>query len=88
VLVEAAALLRNPERGSLYQHLAADVYTVESNFPLAEKVVEAGERNAVDMLPVYDASSDVIAKREQAWSERVASPEPGPELPWGWGPSQ
>jgi O-antigen ligase len=82
-----AALLRNPERGSLYQHLAMDVYTVQGNFPLAEKVVEAGERNAVDMLPIYDASADVIAKREQAWSERVASPEPGPPLPQGWRPS-
>jgi len=79
-----AALLRNPERGSLYQRLAVDVYTVNGDFPLAEKVVEAGERNAVDMLPVYDASADVIAKREQAWSERVASPEPGPELPQRW----
>src|SRR5262249_6275360 len=68
-----AALLRNPERGSLYQRLAVDVYTMNGDFPLAEKVVEAGERNAVDMLPVYDASADVIAKREQAWSERVAS---------------
>jgi O-antigen ligase len=83
-----AALLRNPARGSLYQRLAVDVYAVQGNFPLAEKVVQAGERNAVDMLPVYDASSDVIAKREQAWSERVASREPGPELPGGWVPSQ
>jgi hypothetical protein len=33
------------------------------------------------MLPVYDASADVIAKREQAWTERMASPEPGPEMP-------
>ena len=82
-----AALLRNPERGSLYQRLAVDVYTVQGNFELAEKAVEAGERNAVDMLPVYDASSDVIAKREQAWSERVASPEPGPQLPPGWQPA-
>jgi tetratricopeptide (TPR) repeat protein len=76
-----AALLRNPERGSLYRRLAVDVYTARGEFPLAEKVVEAGERNAVDMLPVYDASADVIAKREQAWTERMASPEPGPEMP-------
>jgi O-antigen ligase len=76
-----AALLRNPERGSLYRRLAVDVYTARGEFPLAEKVIEAGERNAVDMLPVYDASADVIARREQAWSERMASPEPGPEMP-------
>ena len=67
-----AALLRNPERGSLYQRLAVDVYVPRGEFVLAEKVLEAGERNAVDMLPIYAASSDVIAKREQAWTERMA----------------
>jgi len=76
-----AALLRNPERGSLYQRLAVDIYTARSEFPLAEKVVAAGERNAVDLLPIYDASAEVIAKREEAWRERLASPEPAPELP-------
>ncbi len=69
-----AALLRNPERGSLYQRLAVDIYAARGDFALAEKVLEAGERNAVDMLPVYAASADVIAKREQAWTERVAAP--------------
>ena len=67
-----AALLRNPERGSLYQRLAVDVYVPRGEFVLAEKVIEAGERNAVDMIPIYSASSDVIAKREQAWTERMA----------------
>jgi O-antigen ligase len=67
-----AALLRNPERGSLYQRLAVEVYVPRGDFALAEKVIEAGERNAVDMLPIYSASSDVIAKREEAWTERTA----------------
>jgi hypothetical protein len=67
-----AALLRNPERGSLYQRLAVEVYVPRGDFALAEKVIEAGERNAVDMLPIYSASADVIAKREEAWTERTA----------------
>ncbi len=71
-----AGLLRNPERGSLYQRLAVDIYTPRGDFALAEKVLEAGERNAVDMLPIYAASADVISKREQAWTEHTAL---GPE---------
>ena len=71
-----AALLRNPERGSLYQRLAVDIYAPRGDFALAEKVLEAGERNAVDMLPIYAASADVIAKREQAWTVHTAM---GPE---------
>ncbi len=67
-----AALLRNPERGTLYQRLAVDIYTARGDFASAEKVLEAGERHAVDMLPVYAASAEVIAKREQAWTQRVA----------------
>jgi O-antigen ligase/tetratricopeptide (TPR) repeat protein len=67
-----AALLRNPERGSLYQRLAVDIYAPRGDFALAEKTLEAGERNAVDMLPIYAASADVIAKREQAWTEKTA----------------
>lgn len=66
-----AALLRNPERGSLYQRLAVDIYTARGDFGLAEKVLEAGDRNALDMLPIYAASAEVIVKREQAWADRV-----------------
>src|SRR5262249_3976459 len=66
-----AALLRNPERGSLYQRLAVDIYTPRGDFALAEKVLEAGERHAGDMLPIYSASADVPPKREPA----VAAPQ-------------
>jgi O-antigen ligase len=69
-----AALLRNPERGSLYQRLAVDIYGARGDFASAEQVLKAGEHHAVDMLPVYSASADVIAKREQAWTERLATP--------------
>jgi O-antigen ligase/tetratricopeptide (TPR) repeat protein len=73
-----AALLRNPERGSLYQRLAVDIYGARGDFASAEQVLKAGERHAVDMLPVYTASADVIAKREQAWSQHMARPEEEP----------
>src|SRR5262249_31008366 len=71
-----AALLRHPQRRRLYKPLAVEIYTPRGDFALAEKVLEAGERNAVDMLPIYAASADVIAKREQAWTEHTAL---GPE---------
>jgi hypothetical protein len=70
-----AALMRNPERGSLYQRLAVDIYTARGDFASAERVLKAGERHAVDMLPVYSASAEVIAKREQAWTERLSDPD-------------
>ena len=76
-----AALLRNPERGSLYHRLAVDIYSARGDFALAEQVLEAGERNAVDMLPVYDASADVIVKREQAWADRMATPDVATTVP-------
>ncbi len=72
-----AALLRNPERGTLYQRLAVDIYSARGDFAAAEEVLKAGERHAVDMLPVYSASADVIAKREQAWAQHVAAPDGG-----------
>ncbi len=68
-----AALERNPERGSLYKRLAVEIYGARGDFGQAEQVLAAGERNAVDLLPVYDASAAVIAKREQEWKERMAS---------------
>lgn len=69
-----AALARNPERGSLYKRLAVEIYGARGDFALAEQVLAAGERNAVDLMPVYDASAAVIAKREQAWTERLSKP--------------
>jgi tetratricopeptide (TPR) repeat protein len=68
-----AALARNPERGSLYKRLAVEIYGARGDFGLAEEVLAAGERNAVDLLPVYDASAAVITKREQSWAERLAT---------------
>jgi len=68
-----AALGRNPERGSLYKQLAVDIYGARGDFGRAEAVLTAGERNAVDLLPVYDASVAVITKREQSWAERLAA---------------
>jgi hypothetical protein len=68
-----AALERNPERGSLYKRLAVEIYGARGDYGLAEQVLAAGERNAVDLLPVYDASAAVIARREQDWKQRMAS---------------
>jgi predicted Zn-dependent protease len=76
-----AALLRNPERGTLYERLAVDIYSARGDFASAEEVLKAGERHAVDMLPVYSASADVIAKREQTWADRLTAPDPAGSRP-------
>ena len=59
-----AALLRTPEQGDLYRDLAVDIYAARGDFSTAEGVLKAGERNAVDMLPIYDGVTEVLAKRE------------------------
>ncbi len=70
-----AALVRNPERGDLYRRLAVDVYAARNDFPTAERVLEAGERNAVDMTPVWQGTTEVLARREAAWSARLGETE-------------
>ena len=61
-----AALLRTPEQGQLYRDLAVEVYAARGDFPLAERVIEAGQRNALDMLPVYEGVTEVLTQRESA----------------------
>jgi predicted Zn-dependent protease len=60
------ALLRTPERGELYRVLAVDVYGARKDFDTAERVLRAGERTAVDILPVYEGVTQVLAQRESA----------------------
>src|SRR5439155_5353284 len=84
-----AALQRAPERGDLYRTLAVDVYAARGDFPAAESVLQAGERNALDMLPVYEGVTEVLARRESMGIEKVASADPPPRafadaevVPW------
>src|SRR5207249_10970941 len=76
-----AALERAPERGDLYRTLAVDVYAARGDFPAAESVLQAGERNALDMLPVYEGVTEVLARRESMGVEKMASAEPPPRAP-------
>ena len=64
-----AALLRTPDQGHLYRDLAVEVYAARGDFPLAERVIAAGQRNALDMLPVYDAVTEVLTRRESAQAD-------------------
>jgi tetratricopeptide (TPR) repeat protein len=61
-----AAMVREPEQGELYRDLAVEIYAERGDFPMAENVLEAGERNALDMLPVYQGVIQVLARRETA----------------------
>lgn len=71
-----AAMVREPEQGTLYRDLAVEIYAERGDFPMAEDVLEAGERNAVDMLPVYQGVTQVLAAREAARPEIPLDPAP------------
>ena len=72
------ALERAPERGDLYRMLAVDVYAARGDFRAAEGVLQAGQRNALDLLPVYEGVTEVLARRESEGIEKVARAEPPP----------
>jgi tetratricopeptide (TPR) repeat protein len=59
-----AALTRTPEQGRLYRDLALDVYAARGDFASAETVLKAGERNAVDLLPIHRGISELVVRRE------------------------
>jgi tetratricopeptide (TPR) repeat protein len=73
-----AALVRTPEQGDLYRALAVDVYAARGDLHTAETVLKAGERNAVDMLPVYDGVTEVLDRREALRVRHMAAPIPSP----------
>jgi tetratricopeptide (TPR) repeat protein len=58
------AITRTPEEGVLYRELAVDVYAVRGDFERAETILDAGERNAIDLVPVYRGVTEVLARRE------------------------
>src|SRR5439155_14333985 len=73
-----AALLRTPEQGDLYRDLAVDIYAARGDFSTAEGVLKAGERNAIDMLPIYDGVTEVLARRESTHVEDFVGPAAPP----------
>ena len=71
-----AALRRQPGQGALYRRLAVDVYAARGDFPTAERVLRDGEQHAFDRLPVYQAMTEVLARRDTALAAEVAGPHP------------
>ena len=69
-----AALTRTPEQGTLYRDLALDVYAARGDFESAETVLRAGERNAVDLLPIHRGVSELVVKRETTPREPTGAP--------------
>jgi hypothetical protein len=70
------ALLRTPDQGELYRVLAVDVYGARQDFDTADQVLSAGERSAVDILPVYEGVTQVLAQREAARFDAPVPPAP------------
>jgi hypothetical protein len=58
------AITRSPEQGALYRRLAVDVYAHRGDFAMADTILDAGERNAIDLVPVYRGVTEVLTKRE------------------------
>ncbi len=69
------AITRTPEQGGLYRKLAVDVYAKRGDFDMAETILAAGERNAIDLVPVYRGVTDVLTRRE------TSSPTTGAATP-------
>ena len=68
-----AALAENPDEGRLYRDLAVGVYAARGDFASAETVLTAGERNALDMLPVHRGMTEFLERRAAAEDDRTAS---------------
>ncbi|MCC6765095.1 MAG: O-antigen ligase family protein [Deltaproteobacteria bacterium] len=77
-----AALTRTPEQGRLYRDLALDVYAARGDFESAETVLRAGERNAIDLLPIHRGVSELVVRRETSRRRTVAElpPHAGAEV--------
>jgi tetratricopeptide (TPR) repeat protein len=58
------ALRRQPGQGALYRRLAVEVYAARGDFGSAESILRAGEQNAYDRLPIYQAMTEVLARRD------------------------
>jgi O-antigen ligase/tetratricopeptide (TPR) repeat protein len=69
-----AALTRTPEQGRLYRDLALDVYAARGDFASAETVLRAGERNAVDLLPIHRGVTELVVRRESTPRDAIIRP--------------
>src|SRR5262249_2838493 len=54
------------------RRLAVDVYATQGAFPAAESVLAAGERNALDTVPVFRGVTEVLARRDSARTDGIA----------------
>ena len=75
-----AALIRTPDQGDLYRRLAVDVYATQGDFPAAESVLAAGERNALDTVPVFRGVTEVLARRDSAHTDGIARAVTAPSV--------
>jgi hypothetical protein len=61
-----AAVLSGPDQGALYRQLAVNVYAPRGEFDTAAAVLAVAQRNAIDLMPVYEGVTEVLAKRKAA----------------------
>ncbi len=56
-----------------------DIYGARGDFDTAERVLRAGERNALDSVAIYDGVTEVLALRDSARLEDSIGP-PAPAV--------
>lgn len=61
-----AAVMSGPDQGALYRQLAVNVYAPRGEFDTAAAVLSVAQRNAIDLMPVYEGVTEVLAKRKAA----------------------
>ncbi len=66
-----AALVFAPDQALIYRDLATRVYAPRGDYERADVVLDAGRRNAADLLPLHRAMSELLDLRKQAERQRV-----------------
>jgi len=65
-----AALVLAPDQASIYHDLATRVYAPTGDYDRADAVLDAGRRNAADLLPLHRGMSELLDLRKQAERRR------------------
>lgn len=72
-----AALVLAPDQATIYRDLATRVYAPRGDYERADAVLDAGRRNAADLLPLHRAMSDLLDLRKQAERQRMEAEQGG-----------
>ena len=73
-----AAMLLAPDQATIYTSLATQVYAPLGEYDRADSVLDAGRRNAADLLPLHRSMSELLNLRKSAEWARLDRPHVSP----------